>query len=169
MHLPWGRQVAVARGVVVVTPVAFIALAHGAGGRLSPGWLVVAAIGVACARWPDTSVPLVSWTLLGAVWFVAVPDFSWLVLPAALVGLGAHAATAFVAGAPPDAAVDATLGLLWVRRLATVSAAVVLVAVLARVLSAWDLPGSMVLTAITLAGVGVWLLVVGRGDPSSPS
>ena len=111
-------------------------------------------------------MPLASWSLLGMVWVIAVTDFSWLVVPAALVALAAHAATAFIAAAPPDAAVDRALGLLWLRRVGTVSAATVLVALLARLLSAWSIPGSSVLTAITLAGVGAWLLVVGRGDPS---
>lgn len=165
-RLPWGRQVAVARAVVLLAPAAFLGLVHGAGGQLSPGWLLVAGLGIACARSPDTAVPLASWALLGVVWVIAVTGFSWLAVPAALVGLAAHAATAFVAGAPPDAAVDRTLGLLWLRRLATVSAATAVVAVLARSLSTWSIPGSSVLTAITLTGVGGWLLVLGRGDPS---
>lgn len=166
-HRPaWGRQVTLARTVVVLAPGAFLGMAHLAGGRLSPGWLLVAAVGLASARWPDSDVPLGCSALLGIAWLVAVPEFSWLVLPASFIGLAGHCACAFVAGAPDDAAVDRTLGRLWALRLGIVAAVTTGVAVLGYRVSAASRPGSVVFTALTLVAIGGWVLVQSR--PADP-
>ena len=168
-RLPWGRQVAVARAVVLLAPAAFLGLDLLAGGRLPRSWLLLAVLGIACARRPDSTVPLAAWGLLGAVWALTVESFSWFAVPAALVVLAAHSASAFVAGAPADAAVDRALGLLWLRRLALVAFATALVAAAGALLSTRSIPGSAVLTAVALGAVGAWLLVLGRSDPSPDS
>jgi hypothetical protein len=162
-HRPaWGLQITVARTVVVLAPGAFLGIAHLAGGRLSPAWLLVAGLGLACARWPDTDVPLGGSAVLGIAWIVAVPGFSWLALPASFVGLAGHCACAFVAGAPDDAAVDRTLARLWAWRLAIVAAVTCVVAVLGCVVSVASPAGSVVFTALTLVAIGGWVLVQNR-------
>lgn len=155
---PWSPTVTVARAILLLGPTAYLlVLAQGGPER---SWLSLGVLGLALNRWPDGPLPVVCWSLLLWLWLLVGPSGPWWALLAAAVALTVHAATAFVAGAPDDAAVARpTLG-RWAARWVVAMAVTALVAASSQALGALGWAGSAWLTATALVGLGAGLLVL---------
>jgi hypothetical protein len=163
MRWPWGRHVVLARAVAGLAPMAFLLIVSVAGTSPLPAPSLLvggSAAAVLVLRYPDSVVPTFVWGALGAVWLVEVGQLTWWATLAAAVTLLGHCATAFVAGAPPDAAVDRALAGLWAERVAGALAVTAGVAGCVTLVSALRLDGSIPLTVTALLGVTGWVALI---------
>lgn len=158
-----GGPAAVATATAVLAPGLVLLLVHVGTGLLSTGWILLAAVaGWASVRWADTVVPLLGWLSLLALWALAAPQPAWLAVPAAVVLLLGHSATAWLAGAPDDVRAEPALRRRWVGRLVAVAAVTVAVGALAPVAARLAAGGSVVLTTVVLVALAGWLRLVSR-------
>ncbi len=156
---PRSNQMRVAYAVILLGPAAYLALLAATASGLSMGWVALALVGLVLVRSPDSVLSTLVWLTLGALWSM-VTEPHWLVLPAAAVALLSHLATAYVAGAPPDATVDRALAGVWAGRTIVVLAITAGVWALGTVLSGRELAGSVALTTSVLVGMCGWALSV---------
>ena len=159
-------QMRVAYAVALLAPAAFLGVVSRAGVGMSAAWLLLGAVGALVVRAPDSGLSVAVWLGLGIMWS-AVPEPSWLVLPAAAVAVLGHCATAYLAGAPRDAVVESTLLRRWLGRIGVGFTVTCAVWVLAAAVGGAAIPGSVMLTTAVLAGVAVWALAV-KGRDISP-
>ena len=116
--------------------------------------------------WPEISLGgaffspghLALWVLLLVVWVGGVPGpFTWWSVPAALAVAASHTALVLLGGRPTsgDLAVDTWSRVR--RRLGTVGAITVAVAVLAQLVRSIRVPGHVALAVMALVAVSAWL------------
>lgn len=162
----WSPAVTLARAVALLAPTAYLLLL--VRGGLDPGWVLLGLLGLAVNRWPDGPGPLAVWSTLVALWWVAGPADVWSTLPAAIVLLLAHAATAFIAGAPDDAAAGPVARRRWSLRLLAVAGLTSLVALAVAGVGAWGRPGTVWVSCAALLGLTGLLLLLRSGGEQEP-
>jgi len=144
--------------VVILAPVVFLAAMILAGAGFTWWFLVLTPLAAVGAARPESTGHLVLWVLLLVVWVVGVPaPFTWWSVPAALAVAASHTALVLLGGRPMsgDLATDT-----WPRvrrRLGTVGAITVGVAVLAQLVRSIRVPGQVALAVMALVAVSVWL------------
>lgn len=144
--------------VVAVAPAAFVAAMILAGSGFSWWFLVLtplAAIGVAQ---PESTLHVVLWVLLLAVWVGAVPGpFTWWSVPAAMAIAASHSALVLLGGRPMSG--DLAAG-TWQRvrhRLGIIAVTTIGVAVLAQLVRSLRVPGQVALAVAALLVASLWL------------
>lgn len=152
-----------------LSPLAVLGCASGAGAAVGP-WavVVVAALAVGCAAYPDSHFALVTLAFLGWYWVTRVPDpGSVWSLPSALAALVLHAASAMTSTAPVATVFDPLTRRRWLGRVGVVAAgtaAAWLVALGVRAARAPGLEALAVAALVVLAAAGWALRERGRTE-----
>ena len=144
--------------VVILAPVVFLAAMILAGAGFTWWFLVLTPLAAAGAARPESTGHLVLWVLLLVVWVVGVPGpFTWWSVPAALAVAASHTALVLLGGRPMSGDLAADTWPRVRRRLGTVAAITVGVAVLAQLVRSIRVPGQVALAVMALVAVSVWL------------
>ena len=144
--------------VVILAPVVFLAAMILAGAGFTWWFLVLTPLAAVGAARPESTGHLVLWVLLLVVWVVGVPaPFTWWSVPAALAVAASHTALVLLGGRPMSGDLAADTWPRVRRRLGTVAAITVGVAVLAQLVRSIRVPGQVALAVMALVAVSVWL------------
>ena len=144
--------------VVILAPVVFLAAMILAGAGFTWWFLVLTPLAAVGAARPESTGHLVLWVLLLVVWVVGVPaPFTWWSVPAALAVAASHTALVLLGGRPMSGDLAADTWPRVRRRLGTVGAITVGVAVLAQLVRSIRVPGQVALAVMALVAVSVWL------------
>jgi len=144
--------------VVILAPVVFLAAMILAGAGFTWWFLVLTPLAAVGAARPESTGHLVLWVLLLVVWVVGVPGpFTWWSVPAALAVAASHTALVLLGGRPMSGDLAADTWPRVRRRLGTVGAITVGVAVLAQLVRSIRVPGQVALAVMALVAVSVWL------------
>ena len=155
--------------VVILAPVVFVAAMILAGAGFTWWFLVLTPLAAVGAARPESTGHLVLWTLLLVVWVVGVPGpFTWWSVPAALAVAASHTALVLLGGRPMSGDLAADTWPRVRRRLGTVGAITVGVAVLAQLVHSIRVPGQVALAVMALVAVCVWLWWGTRPTGSDP-
>ena len=144
--------------VVILAPVVFLVATILAGAGFTWWFLVLTPLAAVGAARPESTGHLALWVLLLVVWVGGVPGpFTWWSVPAALAVAASHTALVLLGGRPTsgDLAVDTWSRVR--RRLGTVGAITVAVAVLAQLVRSIRVPGQVALAVMALVAVSAWL------------
>lgn len=165
------RQQRVARSVVLLTPLVFLALVTWSGGRFHP-LLTVAGVllAVLAALVPESNVALGLLVYLAVLWAIASSATldGWTLLATADL-LAFHLACTLASYGPPGLVLDAGLLALWRGRAVRCLAAAGAVWLVARLLAFLDLPASGLALGLALLVFLTWVgaLSVGLGESRS--
>ena len=144
--------------VVILAPVVFLAAMILAGAGFTWWFLVLTPLAAVGAARPESTGHLVLWVLLLVVWVAGVPGpFTWWSVPAALAVAASHTALVLLGGRPMSGDLAADTWPRVRRRLGTVAAITVGVAVLAQLVRSIRVPGQVALAVMALVAVSVWL------------
>ena len=144
--------------VVTLAPVAFVVAMILAGSGFTWWFLVLTPLAALGAARPESTGHLVLWVTLLVVWVAAVPGpFTWWSVPAALAIAASHSALVLLGGRPTAGDLAADTWRRVRRRLGTVGAVVVGVAVLAQLVRSIRVPGQVALAVAALLAVSLWL------------
>ena len=144
--------------VVILAPVVFLAAMILAGAGFTWWFLVLTPLAAVGAARPESTGHLVLWVLLLVVWVVGVPGpFTWWSVSAALAVPASHTALVLLGGRPMSGDLAADTWPRVRRRLGTVGAITVGVAVLAQLVRSIRVPGQVALAVMALVAVSVWL------------
>ncbi len=144
--------------VVILAPVAFVAAMILAGSDFTWWFLVLTPFAALGAARPESTGHLVLWVMLLVVWVAAVPGpFTWWSVPAALAIATSHTALVLLGGRPTSGDLAADTWVRVRRRLRTVGAVTVGVAVLAQLVRSIRVPGQVALAVAALLAVSLWL------------
>jgi hypothetical protein len=144
--------------VVILAPVAFLAAMILAGAGFTWWFLVLTPLAAVGAARPESAGHLVLWVVLLVVWVVGVPGpFTWWSVPAALSVAASHTALVLLGGRPTSGDLAPDTWPRVRRRLGTVGAITLGVAVLAQLVRSIRVPGQAALAVIALIAVCGWL------------
>lgn len=163
------RQQQVARSVVLLAPLVFLALVTLSGGTFHPLLTVVGVLlAVLAALVPETNAPLGVLVYLAATWAItSVGALDGWTLLAAVDLFALHLAATLASYGPPGLVLDADLLVLWRRRAVVCLAAAGGVWLVARLLAFLELPSSGLALGLALLVFLAWLgaLTTGLSEP----